>query len=138
MAAVATFDKVRRMFQRTQIEKKIVVIAGGGETGTHLSRLLAGRRTAVVLIEESANRAEELARTLTDVTVVHADATRRAVLEEERVGNADVFVACMGDDEENIMAGVEAREVGAKSVMALIGRPDYASVVGKLGIGLGG
>jgi trk system potassium uptake protein TrkA len=45
-------------------------------------------------------------------------------------------VACTGDDEENIMASVEARELGTKSVMAIVGRPDYANVVGKLGIDL--
>ena len=56
------------------------------------------------------------------------------MLEEERVGDADVFVACTGEDENNIMAGVEAREIGAKKIMAIVGRPDYASVVGKLGI----
>jgi trk system potassium uptake protein TrkA len=32
------------------------------------------------------------------------------------------------------MAGVEAREIGAKKIMAIVGRPDYASIVGKLGI----
>ncbi len=129
-------EKVRGLFEKKLIEKKTVIIAGGGETGSHLARLLAGRRTSVVLIEEDEEQAENLARTLESVTVVHADATSRAVLEEERVGSADVFVACMGDDEENIMAGVEAKEVGATSIMALIGRPDYASVVGKLGIDL--
>ena len=32
------------------------------------------------------------------------------------------------------MAGVEARELGAARVMCVVGRPDYANVVGKLGI----
>jgi len=50
------------------------------------------------------------------------------------VGSADVFVACTGDDENNIMASVEARDIGTKKIMALVGRPDYAHVVGKLGI----
>ena len=68
--------------------------------------------------------------------MVHSDATRQASLREERVGSADVFVACTGDDENNIMAGVEARELGAKTIMAIVGRPDYANVVGKLGIDL--
>ena len=71
---------------------------------------------------------------LSHVTVVEADATRRQVLEEERVGTADAFAACIGDDESNIMAGVEAREIGVKQVMAIVSRPDYATVVGKLGI----
>ncbi len=34
------------------------------------------------------------------------------------------------------MAGVEARELGASRVMCVVGRPDYANVVGKLGIDL--
>jgi trk system potassium uptake protein TrkA len=110
------------------------VIAGGGETGHHLARVLRGDRFTVVLMEESKERSEYLASNLPHTTVVQADATRRAVLEEERVGSADVFVACTGDDENNIMAGVEARDIGAKKIMAVVGRPDYAHVVGRLGI----
>jgi trk system potassium uptake protein TrkA len=77
-----------------------------------------------------------LANNLKHATVVEADGTRRSVLEEERVAGADAFVACTGDDENNIMAGVEARDIGAQSIMAIVGRPDYANVVGKLGIDL--
>ena len=46
------------------------------------------------------------------------------------------FVACTGDDESNIMACVEASDTGTKHVMAIVSRPDYAGVVGKLGIDL--
>ena len=34
------------------------------------------------------------------------------------------------------MASVEARDIGADMIMALVSRPDYAHVVGKLGIDL--
>ena len=71
---------------------------------------------------------------LPDVTVIHANANRRSVLEDEGAGTADYFVACTGNDESNIMAGVEARELGVTRVMCVVGRPDYANVVGKLGI----
>ncbi len=111
-----------------------VVIAGGGETGYHLARILDIQDVNVVLLEADRTRCELLAERLKRATVVHSDATRRAVLEEERVGSADVFVACIGDDENNIMAAVEARDIGARMIMALVGRPDYARVVGKLGI----
>ncbi len=129
-------DEIRETFQRDTSPRKGVVIAGGGETGYHLARTLEGDRFSVLLMDESPERCEYLANHLKHTTVVQADATRRAVLEEERVGSADVFVACTGDDENNIMAGVEAREIGAKKIMAIVGRPDYASVVGKLGIDL--
>ncbi len=129
-------DDVRPLFQKSHVQKKNVVIAGGGETGYHLARLLEGYRFAVKVIDTNDQRAQFLANNLKTSTVVRADATRRKALEEERVAAADVFVACMGDDEENIMAAVEARELGTQSVMAIVGRPDYANVVGKLGIDL--
>jgi trk system potassium uptake protein TrkA len=126
--------ELRNLFRRDTGPKIGVVIAGGGETGYHLAQMLEGHRYSVLLMDASSERCEFLAKNLPSTTVVRADATRRSVLEEERVGSADVFVACTGDDENNIMAGVEAREIGAQKIMALVARPDYANVVGKLGI----
>lgn len=113
-----------------------VMIAGGGETGYHLAVSLARRDYPMVILERDADRCDHLAKLLPDVTVVHANANRRSVLEDEGVGNVDYFIACTGSDESNIMAGVEAREIGAARVMCVVGRPDYANVVGKLGIDL--
>ncbi|MHC4405950.1 MAG: Trk system potassium transporter TrkA, partial [Planctomycetota bacterium] len=127
-------DDVKGLFEIEPPQKLGVVIAGGGETGFHLARALEGRRCAVVVMETNRDRCEFLASHLKYGTVVHADAQRRVSLEEERVGTADVFVACTGDDEDNIMACVEARELGAQMISAIVGRPDYANVVGKLGI----
>ncbi len=114
--------------------KQRVMIAGGGETGYHLAGTLSRRDYRIVILERDADRCDQLARQLPEVTVVHANANRRSVLEDEGCGTADYFVACTGSDESNIMAGVEARELGAARVMCVVGRPDYANVVGKLGI----
>jgi len=127
-------EVVKELFCSEGLEKLGVVIAGGGETGYHLAHALEGQRFDVVLMESDRERCDFLASHLKDTVVVNRDATRRANLEEERVGSADVFVACTGDDENNIMASVEARDIGTKTIMALVSRPDYAHVVGKLGI----
>ncbi len=129
-------DEATDLFCTEGNAKLGVVIAGGGETGYHLAAALEGQRFRVVLIDRDLQRCEFLASHLKNTVVVNRDATRRANLEEERVGSADVFVACLGDDENNIMASVEARDIGAKTIMALVNRPDYAHVVGKLGIDL--
>lgn len=129
-------DSVKSLFCAESQSNQGIVIAGGGETGYHLAAALEGQRFSVVLMDSDRDRCDFLATHLKSTTVVNSDATRRANLEEERVGTADVFVACTGDDEDNIMAAVEARDIGAKMIMALVGRPDYAHVVGKLGIDL--
>lgn len=127
-------DTVRGKFCADGGAKMGVVIAGGGETGYHLAASLEGARCAVVLMEKDLARCEFLAEHLQDTVVVNREATRRTNLEEERVGSADAFIACTGDDETNIVAAVEAGDIGAKVVMSLVGRPDYAQVVRKLGI----
>ncbi|RCS50630.1 Trk system potassium transporter TrkA [Bremerella cremea] len=129
-------DNVKAKFEVKATPVRSVVIAGGGETGLALARMLEGQRYHVTLMEENMERCEFLSRLLEHTTVVHADATRKAILEEERVGRSDVFVACTGDDENNIMSCVEAREIGAPECMAIVQRPDYANVVEKLGINL--
>jgi trk system potassium uptake protein TrkA len=127
-------DNLRELFQKRLPPKQGVVIAGGGETGYHLARVLEGPRFGVLLMEKDRERCDFVAAHLMHTTVVNADAQRRASLEEERVGSADVFVACTGEDEDSILACVEARELGAKTIMCIVSRPDYANVVGKLGI----
>lgn len=127
-------EEVKTALRGDRGGKTSVVIMGGGETGLHLARILESQRFAVSLLEIDRNRCEFLATMLDDTTVVNCDGTRRAVLEEERVSDASVFVACTGDDEDNIMAAVEARDLGANTVLSIVGRPDYAHVVGKLGI----
>lgn len=129
-------EQVKENFLKKRVDKQTITIAGGGETGYHLARTLEGLRFSVVLMETDEDRCEFLANNLKTATVVKADANRHAVLEEERVGNADVFVACTGDDEDNIVACVDARDIGASRIMAIVSRPDYANVVEKLGIDL--
>jgi len=127
-------DEVRPLFQKDLPPQQDVIIAGGGETGYHLARVLELGRFNVMVMERDRERCDFLAAQLRRATVVHADVQRRTTLEEERVGSADVFVACTGDDEDSIMACVEARELGARKILSIVDRPDYANVVAKLGI----
>lgn len=127
-------EEVKKTFTKGSPKSQFVVIAGGGETGYHLARALDGERHRVLLMESDESRCNYLAAHLARATIVCADATRKITLEEERIGSCDYFVACTGNDENNIMAGLEAKELGARQIMAIVGRPDYAGIVSKLGI----
>ena len=131
---MAIWDDVRDRFQSRQSSELGIVIAGGGETGIHLAEYLRARSYRVMMIEKDSDRCHYLANHLPHVTVVEADVRRRSVLQEERVGTADFFAGCLGDDENNIMACVKAKDIGVKTIMAVVSRPDYAGVVSKLGI----
>lgn len=125
---------IKKIFTKGEFKRQFIAIAGGGETGYHLARALDDERHRVLVLEQNPERCDYLASHLTRATVVCADALRKVTLEEERVGGCDYFVACTGLDENNIIAGLEAKELGAKQIMAIVGRPDYAEIVSRLGI----
>jgi len=120
------------MFQPKSPKQLDVIIAGGGEVGFHLARALEGEHYRVVLMESDSDRCHYLAQRLPEATVLHADATSRAEMEDARVGMSDVFVATTGRDEDNIICGVEARELGTKRILCVVRRPDYVNVLEKL------
>ena len=129
-------DSVRQIFEHKPPPRQHVVIAGGGEIGFSLARVLEHRRHFhVTLIETDEERCEWLAEQLDTSTVLNADATRRSQLEEARVGTASVFVACTGHDADNIVCGVEANEMGCPRILSVVRRPDYSDVLAKVGIG---
>jgi len=128
-------EKVKRdYFEHKPPPKLNVIIAGGGETGFNLARIIQKGRFSTVLMEADAERCEYLAQRLPDTTVLHADVTRQVEMQEARVGKADIFVAATGRDEDNIVCGVEAKELGCPRILSVVRRPDYANVLERLGI----
>jgi trk system potassium uptake protein len=106
-----------------------VMLAGGGRIGLRLAQRL-GPRYDVRIIEPNAARCEHLASQLPSGTLVlHGDATDEELLEEESVGEMDLFCALTSDDEDNIMSSLLAKKMGARRVIALINRRAYADLV---------
>lgn len=126
--------KAQTLFQGVEVTHDKIVIMGGSSIGLHLAQVLEKHGKSVKLFEWNMERCTELATILKKTKVVCRDATSRLALEQEHVDGADIFVATTHDDERNIMASVLAKEVGAKETIAVVHNPDFASVVGKLGI----
>jgi trk system potassium uptake protein len=108
---------------------KRVMIAGGGRVGLRLAREIASRYQ-VKIIEQQQARCEYLATQLPgNVLVLHGDSTDEELLGDENVQDMDLFMALTSDDEDNIMACLLAKRLGAKRVLAVINRRAYADLV---------
>ncbi|MDP6538254.1 MAG: Trk system potassium transporter TrkA [Planctomycetota bacterium] len=118
------------------VGRRGVVIMGGGALGREVSRRLAGvPGVSIRIIERDPARARALAADrASDVMVLEGDATDLDLLHEERIGEADVFVATSGDDERNIVACQLARSLGAKRTMTMVNKPSYNQIYDLLGI----
>ncbi|EER59186.1 TrkA-N domain protein [Acidovorax delafieldii 2AN] len=109
-----------------------VMIAGGGRVGLHLAQELAREpgRYLVKIIEDDGARCIELASRLpSDVLVLQGDTTDEDLLGDESIDEIDLFLALTDDDEDNIMACLLAKRMGARRVLALINRRSYADLM---------
>lgn len=111
-----------------------VAIAGAGETGLFLAELLEKRGHEVTVIERDPERAQLAGQRLDRAKVLLGDASDINFLKEERIDRANYYIATTGDDENNIMSSLLAKELGVRKAACLIDRPDYARIVEKLGI----
>ena len=111
-----------------------VCIIGGGVVGQSLARFLAGRCEAVMVVEQSLERAEQLGAQIEGVTVVHGDGTDAQLLAQEEVGTFDLVASVTQQDEINLMTALLARQAGASRTAALVQRPDYMTIYRQLGI----
>ena len=108
---------------------KRVMIAGGGKVGLRLARQLRGQ-IHVKIIETNRARCDYLTSQLPgDMLVLHGDSTDEELMADENVQDMDLFLALTNDDEDNIMAGLLAKRMGARRVLALINRKAYADLV---------
>jgi trk system potassium uptake protein len=88
-----------------------VVVAGAGNVGRHLADDLAGRGHSVTLIEQDTGAATRARRELSEsVQVFLGDACEPYVLEEAKVAEADALVAATGDDEDNLVTSLLAKQ----------------------------
>jgi len=109
-----------------------VVLYGATEAATALVRLLNNPRFRLRVIEPDLEIGRRFAEKFPNVTVIQGEATSRRLLEEEQIGDADYFVACTKDDEDNIVTGLQASRLGAKHVQLVINRSDYEAVLDDL------
>mgnify|MGYP001354717352 CR=1 FL=1 len=123
-------------FMGLTVEKSFdrVMIIGGKQVGIWVAEALEKQGVNVRLIERDLRRCEKIASILSKTIVVHGDGTDQATLEEENVDGVDAFLALTNDDEDNIIAALLARRLGAKKVVALINRLNYLPMVQRLGI----
>jgi trk system potassium uptake protein TrkA len=101
-----------------------VVVSGAGAVGRHLSHDLAIRGHDVTLIEQSKRLVDHLREELPEVRVMLGDACEPWVLEEAQLASTDVVVAATGDDEDNLVTSLLAKqEFAVPRVLARVNHP---------------
>ncbi len=130
-------DEFAKVFKLMGVEaprRYKVMIMGGSTQGVWLCRELRQRYFSVRLFEPDPHRAEDLSLKLPWVTVLTGDIINSDVLLDERVDQADAFVAVTEDDETNILAAARAKTMGAKQAITVLQRSTYLHLLSHVGV----
>ena len=110
-----------------------IVIAGAGEVGCHLAKMLSEGYHDLTIIDSDESRLALVGETM-DVLTVAGNPTSIEVLRKAGVDKADLFVAVSPAKEQdvNILSAAIAKKLGASKVTARINNEEYLSNDNKL------
>lgn len=104
-----------------------IVIAGAGQVGTYLAKMLGSKDHDLWVIDQDESRLTTLSESA-DVVTVCGDPSSIKVLKEVGINNADLFVAVYPENDQfNIVSSMLAKQLGAKKVTARVDNSEYLS-----------
>ena len=109
-----------------------IIIAGAGEVGSHLAKMLSNEANEITVIDSDSERLEVL-RSHTDVLTVEGNPSAIHVLHNAEVEKADLFIAVNPSESQdvNIVSAMLAKKMGSKKVTARINNEEYLSYENK-------
>lgn len=128
LAATEHIRQVMLELRRMMNPVRRIMIGGAGNIGLRVAKILE-RDYEVKVIEHRRERAEFAANRLGKTLVLAGDSTDEDLLDEENIGDMDLFLALTNDDEDNIMSASLAKRMGCKRVVALVNRKAYAEMI---------
>ena len=101
-----------------------IIIAGAGNVGTHLAKLLSREKQDIILMDDDEEKLSALSANF-DLLTVTASPSSISGLKEVGVKEADLFIAVTPDESRNMTACMLATNLGAKKTVARIDNYEY-------------
>ena len=101
-----------------------IIIAGAGDVGTHLAKLLASEEQDILVIDEDPERLQTLDANYNLMTL-EGSPTSFHVMRQARMHSCDLFLAVTPSENDNVVACAMAKTIGAKTTVARINTFDY-------------
>jgi trk system potassium uptake protein TrkA len=101
-----------------------IIIAGAGEVGTHLAKMLSNENHEIILIDPDESHLKPIDNSL-DVLTYEGSATSIKLLQDVMRKKTDLFIAVSHWEDTNITASILAKRFGALKTIARIDNLDY-------------
>jgi trk system potassium uptake protein TrkA len=134
---VAGRDSVRPALARLGkrwVRTRNVIVSGGGWEGVSIARRLAAEGVHTRIIERDPAVCEQITGLLDDTLVLNGQAMDERLLLDEGVQRAELTIAALGNETDNIFAALLSKRLGARRVAALVDTPEYMPFASTIGV----
>ena len=101
-----------------------IIIAGAGEVGFHLAKLLSYESQDITLIDTN-KESLSYADNHLDIRVLKGDATSISVLQDANVENSDLVIGVTASETTNLTLCLLAKQLGSKKTIARISNTEF-------------
>jgi len=108
-----------------------VIIAGAGEVGFHLAKLLTMEGHALTVIDKDPDSLQQISQHL-DLEVLEGSSTSINMLTSAKVQKADLVIGVTNSEDVNITTCIMAKHLGAKRTVARISNVEFLTSKEKL------
>ncbi len=128
LAAKKHIRTIMNILRQSEQPANKIILAGGGNIGFNLARALESDHS-VKIFELDKRRVKYIAEELNKALVIKGDCTSEELLHEENIDQTDVFCALTNDDQANLLSALMAKKMGARKVITLINKHNYARLI---------
>jgi trk system potassium uptake protein TrkA len=108
-----------------------VIIAGAGEVGFHLAKLLTFEGHALTVIDRDPDQLKQISQHL-DLEVIEGSSTSISILTSAKVEKADLVIGVTNSEDVNLTTCTIAKHLGAKRTVARISNVEFLTSKEKL------
>jgi len=101
-----------------------IIIAGAGEVGTHVAKMMCNANHDVILIDDNEERLRQIDAHFDLMTIVGSVSSIED-LKQANVDSCDLFIAVPPYEELSILSAILAKKLGAKVTIARINNYEY-------------
>ncbi|HPE33361.1 MAG TPA: Trk system potassium transporter TrkA [Bacteroidales bacterium] len=101
-----------------------IIIAGDGEVGFHLAKLLTDEHHDITVVDPHSDLLKMI-ESNTDLMTIAGDSTCISVLERASVKHTDLLISVVHDENVNLITCIIGKKLGAKKTIARINNTEY-------------
>ena len=101
-----------------------IIIAGAGDIGFHLAKLLSYEKHDITLIDQKQEMLDHANKEL-DVFTIKGDSSSLEILTQAGADECKLFLAVTTSEKNNLMSAILAKKMGAKQTIARVNSDEY-------------